>query len=164
MRTLRAPLVAAGLTLGCALPASPAHAAPSHPDRVERLVLDQVNVLRARHGLRGLRRTAALARSADQKALEVVTTSTLSHASPDGTPMEARVRRHVRARTVGETLGVVPAQGDEASAIVGAWMRSPHHRAQLLSTRFRRAGITRRHGWVAGGSMAVMALELASAR
>jgi uncharacterized protein YkwD len=164
MRKPQAPLVAVGVTLGCVLPASPAQAASARQDRVERSVLRQVNALRAQHGLRRLRRSRALARSADQKALEIVWTRTMSHASPDGTPMAMRVRRHVRARRVGETLAAVPARRKQASAIVSAWMRSPLHRSQILSGSFRRVGIGRRTGRLAGATMSVMALDLASAR
>ena len=168
-RPFRAPLVAAGLAAACVLPApasasASAAGASARQDRVERAVLRQVNAVRAQAGLRRLRRSRALARSADQTALDVVATSTLSHTSPDGTPMDTRLRRRVRAHAVGETLAAVPVQRDEASAIVAAWMRSPTHRAQLLTASFRRAGVGRRRGVVGGARMSVLALDLASAR
>jgi uncharacterized protein YkwD len=164
MSKCRATLVVAGLTLGCALPAAPAQAASASQDRVERAVVMKVNSIRARHGLRRLRRSSALSRAADVKANEVATTSVLSHSSPDGTPMYARVRRYVRARAVGETVGYVPARSRQASLIVRAWMRSPSHRAALMSRSFRRVGVGRRSARFGSRRVAVFALDLASAR
>ena len=164
MSKRRATFAVAGLTLGCALPAAPAHAGSATQDRVERAVIKKVNSIRAHHGLRGLRRSRGLARAADVKAIEVARTAVLSHSSPDGTPMPTRVRRYVRARAVGETVGYVPTRTRQASAIVRAWMASPSHRAALLSPRFRRAGVGRRTGRIGSTRVAVFALDLASIR
>ena len=159
----RATLVA-GLTLCCALSAAPAEAGSAKLDRVERQVLEKVNTIRAQHGLRKLRRHGGLARAADVKAYEVTTTHVLSHASPDGTSMDQRVRRYVRARHVGETLGYVPARSRQAQRIVDGWMASPGHRAALLSPTFRRVGVGRRKGRLGKRRIAVIALDLASRR
>jgi uncharacterized protein YkwD len=164
MSKRRATLVVAGLTLGCALPAAPAGAASTRHDRTERSVVRKVNAIRAQHGLRRLRRSRGLARAADRKAREILRTDTLSHSSPDGTPMQHRVRRYVNARSVGETLGIVPRRGSQAGRIVGAWMSSPSHRAALLSPSFRRVGVGRRKGRVGGGRVSAFALDLASSR
>ena len=165
MSKRRATLAVAGLTLGCALPsAAPAHAGSAKQDRVERAVIKKVNSIRSQHGLRKLRRSRGLARAADVKAREVASTSVLSHASPDGTPMQARVRRFVRARVVGETVGYVPTRSSQATAIVNAWMSSPSHRAALLSPTFRRVGAGRRKGRMGSKRVAVFALDLASSR
>jgi uncharacterized protein YkwD len=165
MSKRRAMLVIAGLTLGCVLPAAtPAQAGSAKQDRVERAVVKEVNELRARNGLRKLRRHRGLARAADAKAREVAVTQVLSHASSDGTSMDQRVRRYVRARTVGETLGYVPVRSRQARRIVDAWMASPTHRAALLSSAFRRVGVGRRKGRFGSSRIAVIALDLASSR
>jgi uncharacterized protein YkwD len=160
----RATFAVAGLTLGCAAAAAPAEAGPARQDRVERAVVRQVNAIRAQRGLRHLRRHHGLARAADVKAKEVAHTAVLSHASPDGTSMDQRVRRYVRARAVGETIGYVPAQSHQAQLIVDRWMASPAHRAALLSGTFRRVGVGRRRGRVGAGRVTVIALDLASSR
>ena len=162
MSKRRTTLVVVGLTLGCALPAAPAQAGSARQDRVERAVLKQINVIRAQHGLHKLRRHRGLARAADVKALEVATTKVLSHASPDGTSMDQRVRQYVRASAVGETLGYVPAKSDQAKRIVDGWMASPGHRAALLSPGFRRVGVGRRKTDLGTGKIAIIALDLAS--
>lgn len=160
----RATLVVAGLTLGCSLtPAAPAGATPQQ-DRIERSVLDRINTIRAQSGVRRLRRSYGLAIAADQKAREVAGTDRLAHSSPDGTAMGLRVRRYVRARAIGETLGLVPQSASQAATIVSSWMASPGHRAALLSPRFRRAGLSRRSAVVDADRVAVFALDLASAR
>lgn len=165
MSKRRATLVVAGLTLGCALPAAPAaEAASARQDRVERAVVKKLNAIRAQHGLRKLRRSRGLARAADVKAREVAATNILSHSSPDGTPMHARVRRYVRARSVGETVGYVPSRGGQATMIVNAWMNSPSHRNALMSPLFRRVGVGRRKARMGGGRVAIFAVDLASSR
>jgi uncharacterized protein YkwD len=160
----RATLAVAGLTLGCALPAAPAGATATRQDSTERSVVSKVNAIRARHGLRTLRRSTGLTRAADRKVREVVQTDALTHSSPDGTPMSSRVRKYVDARSIGETLGFVPRGSAQAARIVGEWMSSPSHRAALLSPAFRRVGVSRRTGHMAGGPVTVFALDLASAR
>ena len=150
--------------LCCALPAAPAEAGSAKQDRVERQVLKKVNAIRAQHGVRKLRRHRGLARAADVKAREVTTTQVLSHASPDGTSMDTRIRRYVRARHVGETLGYVPARSRQAQRIVDGWMASPGHRAALLSPTFRRVGVGRRKGRLGQRPVVVIALDLASRR
>ena len=165
MSKRRATLVVAGLTLGCALPtAAPAQAGSAKQDRVERAVVKKVNALRAQRGLRKLRRSRGLARAADVKAREVASTSVLTHTSPDGTSMPTRVRRFVRARIVGETVGYVPTRSRQATRIVNAWMSSPSHRAALLSPQFRRVGVGRRRARMGSSRVAVFALDLASSR
>ena len=165
MSKRRATLAVAGLTLGCALPAAPAGATTAiRQDDTERSVVSKVNAIRASKGLRSLKHSTGLTLAADRKVREVLRTDTLSHSSPDGTPMQHRFRRFVDARSIGETLGVVPRGGSQAARIVGEWMSSPSHRAALLSPAFRRVGVSRRKGRLAGGRVAVFALDLASAR
>ena len=164
MSKRRATLAVAGLTLGCAVPAAPAGATATRQDSTERSVVKKVNAIRAQHGLRKLRRSFRLTLAADRKAREVVATDTLSHSSPDGTPMPRRVRRYVSARAIGETIGFVPRGRGQAARIVGAWMSSPSHRAALLSPAFRRVGVSRRKDRMGGGRVSIFALDLASAR
>ena len=163
----RARFAAAVLSVVFAVPAvSPAQAkaASARQDRVERKVLKKVNKIRARQGLKKLRKSRALATSADDKSLEMARTRVISHTSPDGTSMEQRVRRYVRARYVGETIAFASARRGQASVIVRSWMHSPSHRSAILSGGFRRAGLGRRKGIVGGGRAAIVTLNLASAR
>jgi uncharacterized protein YkwD len=164
-RRLRAT---AALSVVFAVPAvAPVDAGASGPsqDRVERAVLKKVNAIRAGYGLKRLRVSGALALSARLKSLEIIQTDVLSHSSPDGTSMDMRVRRYVRARVVGETIAFVSAQTrHQAQVIVDNWMASPSHRSALLTPAFRRAGVGRQRGPLGGGRAAVFTLNLASGR
>lgn len=154
MRLRRAAALAVGLTtLGSTTPAA---AQSSRHDAVERSVIRKLNQIRAHSGLRELRRSPGLARAADAKSAAMAATGDFSHGD-----VRARVRRYVRARAIGETLARVPlSHGRSARMVVDAWMRSPSHRAVLLSGSFRRVGVARR----SGRSAVFFTLDLASAR
>jgi uncharacterized protein YkwD len=166
MSLRRARFATAALSVVFVVPAAPAKAgaASSRQDRAERAVLKKVNAIRAQNGLRKLRASRALANSADDKSLEIARSRVVSHTSPDGTPMDRRVRRYVRAKIVGETIAYVPTRSRQARMVVSSWMHSPPHRAALMSPAFRRAGIGRRRAALGGGRAAVFTLNLASAR
>jgi uncharacterized protein YkwD len=168
----RRTLPAAGITVAAlAVPAvapvaitTSAEASP-RTDRLERAVIRKVNVVRRQHGLRKLRTSRALARAADSHSREMLRHDVVSHNSPDGTPMSRRVRRFVRARHVGETIAWVSAgTRGQANFVVNAWMRSPSHRAALLTPSFSRVGVSRRRGKLGAGRAAVTTLNLASKR
>jgi uncharacterized protein YkwD len=154
MRFRRAAALAVGLTtLGTTTPATAQ--SPKH-DSVERSVIRKLNQIRAQSGLRGLRGSRGLARAADAKSASMAATGDFTHGA-----MGPRVRRYVRAGSIGETLASVPLPlSGDASAIVDMWLRSPSHRATLLSGRFARVGVARRYG---RGSV-FFTVDLASAR
>ena len=156
----RAAALAVGLTsLGTTTPAS-AGPAPPAMDAVERSVIGKLNWIRAHHGVRRLRASRGLAQAADAKSAAVVATGDFSHGDVRG-----RIGSFVRARTVGETMAYVPpAEAADAGALVQAWMRSPSHRATLLSGHFARIGVARRAGSLGGGRAVVFTVDLASAR
>jgi uncharacterized protein YkwD len=154
MRFRRAAALAVGLTtLGST--SSGSAQSPKH-DAVERSVIRKLNAVRAESGVRGLRSSAGLARAADAKSAAMAATGNFAHGDTGG-----RVRRFVRARAVGETLAWVPrSMARDANAVVDAWMRSPSHRATLLSGSFRRVGVARR----SGRGAVFFTVDLASAR
>ena len=160
MRFRRAAALAVGLTtLGTTTPASAQPASSKH-DAVERAVIGTLNAIRAQSGVRRLRSSRGLARAADAKSGAIAATGDFSHGDVRG-----RVARYVRARFFGEALAwMPPAQGQDADAVVGAWMASGSHRAALLSARFGRIGVARRTGSVGGGPAVVFTVDVASAR
>ena len=154
-------VAAAGMCLAVAAPAAPATAAP----RVENAIVKRLNDIRSSRGLPRLRASRGLARAAGVKVREILSSDQLSHTSPDGTPMDRRVRRYVKAKHVGETIAWVSSRKRrEAAAVVRSWMRSPAHRATLLAPRFRRIGLARRAGRLGGTRVRVLAANLASTR
>ena len=159
MRLRRATMIAVGLTIGTT--AAPASAeATSRHDRVERSIIRHLNAIRARHGLRPLWTSRGLAAAADAQSANITRMRSLTH----GSDMSGRVRRYVRARGVGETIAYLPAGArSQAARIVKMWMRSPSHRATLLSPGFRRVGVGRRRGFVGGTHAIVYTADLATA-
>lgn len=160
MRSRSVAALAAALTTPVVAAPASAEAASPRLDRTERAVVVKLNALRASVGVRPLRRAHRLARAADAKSRTIAATGDFSHGD-----MTARVGRFTRARAIGETLAwVLPWQGDQADAAVGAWMASPEHRATLLSPRFRRIGVARRGGRLGASAATVFTVNVASAR
>ena len=163
---LAAVVVAAALALPAAAPSAlttTAAAAAGH-NPVERAVVRRVNAVRRFAGLRRLRLSRGLGRAADQGSAAILDADVFSH-TPDGRPMATRVRTHVRAQVVGETIAwATPGVHACAGAVVRAWLESPPHRAALLDGRFRRVGVARRDGWLGPRVAKVTTLTLASAR
>jgi uncharacterized protein YkwD len=133
-------------------------------DRTERKVVKLVNRIRARHGLRRLRASGALARAANDHTGDILRTDVLSHCSSDGTPMATRVRRYTGADWVGENIAEVTRKGSAARRVVRMWMASPGHRAVLLSPSGRRIGVGKRAGMLGSAKRAVFTADLASRR
>ena len=132
-------------------------------DRAERKVVRIVNRIRRRHGLRRLRASRSLARAATAHSGDMLRRDFLGHHSSDGTPMSMRVRRYTRARWIGENIAAVSGRRTARRA-VRMWMRSPSHRAVLLSPAGRRIGIGKRRGKLGSARRAVFTADLASRR
>ncbi len=152
------------LTLTCGLPAADADAS-ARTDRVERSVVKRLNGIRARNGLGKLRLDRKLARAADVHSSDMVRADFFAHESSDGTPFQQRIAAFVRRRETGETLAYLAAsQHRKAARVVRLWMRSPGHRAALMTPRFRRIGVAKRRGELYGQPSAVFTADLATRR
>ena len=124
--------------------AVPATAAAA--DRSERSLLCLINRERARAGLRPLRPNRCLARAAAGHVRDMVRHRYFAHTSRDGRSFARRIRATGYAPptarwTVGENLAWGAAPAGDPAWVVRAWLRSPGHRANLLSARFRDAGV-----------------------
>jgi uncharacterized protein YkwD len=108
--------------------------------RVDAAVVRLLNRTRAAYGLGRLRYNRALAGVADAHSRDLATHGMLTHDGSDGTPFATRMRAVTRASFVGETLVEMPGQAT-AQRIVSAWMASPQHRAEILSSRYHRVGV-----------------------
>lgn len=118
-------------------------------DFLERPIRARINAVRRAHGLRPLAGSWRLRRAADAHSAAMARSGFFSHMSADGTAFWRRIERYYpsagyRAWRVGENLlwmspGVRPRQA------VRMWMRSRSHRAVLLSSRWRRIGISAVH-------------------
>jgi uncharacterized protein YkwD len=112
---------------------------------LEALLVREINVVRASHGLRRLTRSSPLTRTAVGHSVAMATRGFFTHESQDGTPFWQRVKQvyvpQTHGWTVGENLAMFGGSPPTATDIVAAWMASPPHRANLLRGLFREAGV-----------------------
>jgi uncharacterized protein YkwD len=96
--------------------------------------------------VRPVRGDRALRRAARRYAKRMVAENFFAHESPSGSELDERVRasgylRGARGWAAGENLAWGTGPLATPAATVRAWMRSPGHRANLLSGRFREVGV-----------------------
>jgi len=103
----------------------------------ERSLLAAVNGVRAAHGLGRLRVDPALQRVARAYSATMIRTSRFTHGD-----MGRRIAASgARGPAFGENLAWGTGPYASAKSIVGSWMRSPGHRANLLRPGWNRVGI-----------------------
>jgi|SoiMethySBSTD1v2_1073268.scaffolds.fasta_scaffold608064_2 uncharacterized protein YkwD len=166
MRAAAASLIVAVsclLVAFCAVPLAATAAPEPRLDGREHAIVRAINRQRARYGLAKVRSNRRLARAADFHSSEMLDADYFAHESRDGSPFDRRVRRYVSYRAIGETLAMVGGCGKgSARRIVRMWMRSPGHRAVLLSSSFRRVGLGKRAGDFAGNHACLVTADFAS--
>ncbi|HEX2412699.1 MAG TPA: CAP domain-containing protein [Solirubrobacteraceae bacterium] len=155
------------------LPATPgvAHARPGTcanrglayqkaPARVRAAIACELDRVRMREGLRRLRDNRRLELAARRHSRDMVRRDYFSHVSPSGSSPEDRARRTGYARNgcswrLGEVLAWGTARRSTAAATVRAWLRSPGHRAIVLSRSYAEGGVGTRGGTPAGHASGV---------
>jgi uncharacterized protein YkwD len=150
-RGILAAALACTLVAGGAASASAAGSASTTRTSVTRVitlearVIQELNTIRVAHGLPRLKRSTALGRSAVGHSVAMATVGFFTHESHDGTPFWRRVQNAYGPRTkgwtVGENLAMFGGVEPTAPQIVEAWMASPPHRANVLRSLFREAGV-----------------------
>lgn len=135
---------------------------PVHLPPPERAVVHAVNVERASHGLRPLRVARSLTRAAEIHSRDQLRQGRLGHDSSDGASFSTRISRAGRFREMGEVVAFAPRTSASARAIVRMWMRSPIHRAELLSPNYRLLGVGRVRGPLDGRRGALVTADLAT--
>jgi uncharacterized protein YkwD len=155
---LCAALVCLALALGAQAPGATAGAddcadaklTPSSDnlDRVRDATLCLLNLERARRDLAPLQANDHLTRVAQDYSRRMVRDRFFAHVSPGGSTLTKRVRKgakyinkSVRSWALGENLAWGSRSLSTPQATVRAWMRSPGHRRNILSDRFRDAGV-----------------------
>ena len=100
-------------------------------------VIRLTNVERASNGASSLSQTSALTKTAYTRANEII--RSFSHTRPDGRScFTAFEENGVSYYTAGENIAMGQYTPDE---VVQAWMDSPGHRANILSTKFTSLGV-----------------------
>jgi uncharacterized protein YkwD len=112
-------------------------------------LLQQLNAVRADHGLAALRSNPRLAAAADQHSREMADDGYFDHNSKDGTSFANRIAKwyplgSFRSWYVGENL-LWSSPSVTASGALELWEHSPEHLANLLAPRWREIGISAVH-------------------
>jgi uncharacterized protein YkwD len=150
---MRPPLCVAAATLAFAtlVPGVQAGAPDVQPQAVvgasllESDLMATLNDFRVASGLRPFRSSARLRAAAMRHSGEMARGGYFDHASPHGAPFWRRIAayysmRGYRSWLVGENLEYGQPE-ISASEVLEDWLRSPAHRANVVSTRWRDAGI-----------------------
>lgn len=152
MRCRMVRIVLCGLVLAVVAASSGIASAATTPPRKE--LLRAINRVRASYGMSKLLGAPALRAAALRHSQDMLARDYFAHTSPTGSTVAFRIVRsgfvsgHVwRA---GETLAWGIGARAGAAATVAAWLRSPIHRAIMLSPGFRWVGIGRNCGRFAG--------------
>jgi uncharacterized protein YkwD len=115
-------------------------------DQLESQVLAELNKIRRQHGLTPLRLSRPLSAAADAHSRAMGTLGFFDHDSRDGSEFWKRVQRFYgpdgyKTWSVGENL--LWSSGTlSASAALKLWMRSPGHRRNILTARWREIGLS----------------------
>ena len=112
---------------------------------LERQIVDQINVLRARRGLPNVVINANLRKGALGHTVSMARHGYFTHDSRDGTAWDQRVLRHYRRSpasswSIGENMLWAAAEIDGRDAIA-MWMASPSHRAILIDPEWHEVGV-----------------------
>ena len=109
-----------------------------------------INHMRAHHGVGHVRGTSALRGIALSHSEDMLRRDYFAHTSPTGSTLTYRIEHSGFVRSyswqAGETLawGIGTRTGARATAV--AWLKSPEHRAIMLSPTYRWVGIGRNCG------------------
>ena len=126
MKALRT-FVLAGMLL-IALPTAGATAAGDPPERM----IDTINDVRAKHGLAPLRTAPKLVHTSARHAKSVIRSDSFDHGSSYSSS---------GFRTAGEAMAYNRGWSVRTRPTIRMWLRSPGHRALVLSSSFRYVGV-----------------------
>jgi len=111
------------------------YAANISADEVIRLT----NEKRIQNGLAPLKQNSTLSAAAQAKGIDMLNKNYWAHTAPDGTqPWKFFVDFGYKYRYAGENLA---RDFSNASSAVDAWMASPSHRSNILSSKYKEIGI-----------------------
>jgi uncharacterized protein YkwD len=142
--------VAALLIAVCPKPAS-ASAATIRPRTA---LLYRINQIRADHHLAPVYPASSLQATASHHSADMLVRGYFGHNSPTGSTLYTRITNSGFVNGYswlgGETLAWGSGTLATPKATVNAWLASPEHRAIMLSTTYRRIGISRTCGHYQG--------------
>jgi uncharacterized protein YkwD len=133
-------------TAGLTCPDAGIQPAPDTAVRYDGATRCLINAARVAGGLRPLRPEPRLSAAAGAFAADMVARAYFDHVAPEGSTPRMRVRAAgYRGRTgrfrAAETIGWGSGELSTPAVIAAEWLKSPEHRAILLSPLFREVGI-----------------------
>ena len=157
-RVLRLAVVLSLVTAIAAPIAFPAAGREQHQQTLAALdagVLVKLNAIRSAHGLAPLHWSGGLTAAAAYHSGELAAGGYFAHTSADGSAFWKRIERwyaphQAGSWTVGENL-LWSSPGVDASQALVAWMKSPEHRANILSPDWHEIGVAAVHVTRASG-------------
>jgi hypothetical protein len=137
---MRTSWMSLGLSLLITLSITPFVASPVFAANSTGEVVDQINAIRIQNGLAPLIAVPQLNASAQSYASAMATGRFFAHAGPDGSTFSSRdeAAGYTNWTYLEENLA---AGQPTVAAAVNAWMKSPAHRADLLSPRVTETGV-----------------------
>jgi uncharacterized protein YkwD len=120
---------------------------PDNLGLIRAAVLCLIDQEREAHGESALTPNAKLARAAQGHSEDMASEDYFSHVAPNGESPLARMRAagYIYSSRIGYAVGENIAWGTlwlaSPQSIVGAWMASPGHRANILDSSFRETGV-----------------------
>jgi uncharacterized protein YkwD len=134
-----------------------------------RATLCVLNAERKRHKLRPLRLNHRLAAAARRHSRAMARKRFFSHTSPSGSTFVDRIRRTgylsgARRWFIGENIAYGSGSSSTPRSIGTAWMNSPPHRANILSSSFSSIGIGIASGTPSGGAGATYTTDFGRRR
>ncbi len=139
------------VALAARCPGADVQFSPGRHGTISRTLHCVINQARVHRQRRPLRDSTLLARAGRAHARDMIRRRYYAHVSPSGVTILDRARRArygagrgYRIVLVGQVLGLgftsLPGLPFTPQSLVSAWLRSPTHRAPLLSRRFRDVG------------------------
>ncbi len=151
MRNSRTVIAVCIALLSLLVVAGPTAASPAQSSRA---MIDQINLARSQYGLPPLRQSASLTRSSRGFSRSIVRTRRFGHRSS--------IQASGRFRLLGEALAMHRGRRDKVRGTVRAWLRSPAHRAIVLTRSMHLVGAGVTHGRFGRGRATVWVLQTAS--
>ena len=146
-RCVIALVAAAGVLMVAAVPAQAA--TPRWMD-----LFRAINKVRASHSLRPIAMSKGLRAAAERHSRDMLCRGYFAHTSPTGSTLTQRVMTSGFVTYgpwwAGETLAWGSGGWGKPTAVVQAWLKSPEHRAIMLSARYHLVGIGRVYGTFLG--------------
>ncbi|MFH1192407.1 MAG: CAP domain-containing protein [bacterium] len=107
-------------------------------------ILDLTNKERMNENLNPLQENERLSQAAEKKAKDILDKQYFAHTNPDGKPFYAWIEDSgYHYLYAGENLAI---DFSSAEAVIDGWLKSPTHRANILSDNYSEIGISVREG------------------